>query len=112
MWLSNALDLVPRRARAALVLLIEVVTVAIIVAAVVAMPMPFVAAIVTIDPPNAKTSALTVIFEVPSAFARDENVTAPVLMRLVPLKSALVTALVIWSRRALKSSFSAERLAV
>ena len=48
----------------------------------------------------------------PSALARAEIAVAPFSMRLVPLNSAFATMVPIWSRSAVKSSFSALRDAV
>ncbi len=65
-----------------------------------------------LEPPSEKSSAATVIFEVPSALARAVMVLPPCLIRLVPLKSALVTTVVIWSRSDLNWSLIAVRSVV
>jgi hypothetical protein len=59
-----------------------------------------------------KSCATTVITEVASALARARMVVPPFLIRLPPLKSALLTALEIWALSEANSSASAARLVV
>ncbi len=63
-------------------------------------------------PPSERSSAATVILEVPSALASAYTLVPDALIMLVPLKSALVTIVLIWSRSDLNWSLIAERSVV
>ncbi len=85
---------------------------AIILVAWVTVPMVPVAATVTLAPPTDRSWAWTVSTELPVELARAATLVAPLLIRLMPLKLALLTTWVTWLRSEMKSVFSAARLAV
>ena len=111
-WISRDFEPVPRRASAELSVSrpASIAATAVLAAATelisVAVPMD------RVPPVRLRSSAPMVMVLEPSALASAVMSEAPLAIRLVPLNSALATMVPIWSRSALKSSFSALRDAV